>query len=217
MNKTALVIFAREPKDGKVKTRLCGDMPSAVVTRLYKAFMRDVIAIARKAKCDQRFLYYSSSDPSIPFVWSFRDRFQLRRQAGSVLGDRMHQAFVDCSKNGFGKIVIVGTDCLMLTADDIKMAFHELDKCDCVLGPTKDGGYYLIGLNSPDAGLFRRIQWGTSSVLQQTVDRITGMKKTFSLLDQKEDIDTPEDLKRLSRAIKGTNMAVHTQKVLETI
>ncbi len=213
-DKTALIIFAREPKEGKVKLRLCKDLPRPTVVRLYKAFTKDTLAAALKAKCDQCFIYYAGTGSSIPFLRLFEQRFRLKRQMGKDLGERMLRAFTHCSKQHFEKIVIIGTDCPELAAGDIEEAFRKLDAHDCVLGPAKDGGYYLIGLKVPDARIFKGISWGTSSVLEQTIRKVGQARKITFLLREREDIDILADLKRLARRIKNTDTAVHTQKVL---
>jgi len=122
--RSALIIFAREPKDGKVKTRLCKDLPFPVVTRLYEAFIKDVLKIALKTKCDERFIYYAGSGSSIPFLRRSANDFKLKKQTGKDLGERMYKAFVQCRKKHFERIVIVGTDCVTLTKQDIERAYR---------------------------------------------------------------------------------------------
>jgi len=100
-SKSALIVFAREPKDRKVKTRLCKDLPVETVTRLYKAFVKDVLSVARQACCDQRFIYYVGSGSSIPFLKRAGKQFRLRRQMGKDLGERMYRAFFVLPKNAF--------------------------------------------------------------------------------------------------------------------
>jgi len=215
--KTALIVFAREPKDGKVKTRLCRDLPPPTVTRLYKAFVKDVLNVSRKARCDQRFIYYEGNSSSIPFLKRAGKQFQLRRQIGKDLGERMHKAFVYCQRVRFDRIVIIGTDCLTLTSRDIEIAFKKLDNYDCVLGPSKDGGYYLIALKSPHRKLFKGIDWSTSSVLKQTLRGARQLNKKTFLLGCREDIDSIVHLKRFSQHRKNPSLAVHTQKILQNL
>jgi rSAM/selenodomain-associated transferase 1 len=215
--KTVLIIFAREPEDGKVKKRLRKDLPPPVVTRLYKAFVKDVVQTALEAKCDERMIFYTGTSSSAPFLRSFQNRFQLKRQAGKDLGIRMHRAFAYSHKQHFGKIIIIGTDCLTLAAKDIKKAFKQLGSHDCVLGPSKDGGYYLIGLKVPESRLFVRIDWGTSSVLAQTICQARKLRKKTFLLGKKEDIDTISDLRRLLRRVRNADTAAHTQNVAQKI
>ena len=216
-SRSALIIFAREPKDGKVKTRLCRDLPSATVTRLYKAFVNDVLAVARKTRCDQRFIYYVGNGSSIPFLKRAKSQFQLRRQTGKDLGERMYRAFHYCQKKHFGRIVIIGTDCLTLTSRDIETALKKLKSTDCVLGPSKDGGYYLIALNAPHRKLFEGIDWSTASVLKQTLRRARRLGKRTYLLKGQEDIDTAVHLKKFVQRKKSPSLAPHTQKVLQNL
>ena len=215
--KSALIVFAREPKDGKVKTRLCMDLSKPTVTRLYKAFVKDVLNVARKTRCDQRFIYYVGSGSSIPFLKRAGKQFQLRRQMGKDLGERMHKAFVYCRKKHFERIVIIGTDCLTLNSRDIESALEKLESYDCVLGPSKDGGYYLIALKSPHWRLFEGIDWSTSSVLKQTLQRARKLNKKTFLLREREDIDTLAHLKKLPHYIRKSSMALHTQKIIKRI
>jgi len=215
--KTALIVFAREPKDGKVKTRLCADLPLSTVTRLYKAFVKDVLTVARKTRCDQRFIYYVGNGSSIPFLRRVKSQFQLRRQTGKDLGERMYRAFLYCHKRRFERIVIIGTDCLTLTSRDIETALKKLDSYDCVLGPSKDGGYYLIALNSPDQKLFKGIDWSTPSVIKQTLRKTRRLNKKTFLLRYREDIDTFLHLKKFAQHKKSPSVAIHTQKILQNL
>ena len=212
--KTALIIFAREPKDGKVKTRLCKDLPIPTVTRLYKAFVKDVLHIALSVKCDKRFIYYVGNGDSIPFLRQLSQKFILKRQMGKDLGERMHRAFVYCQKNSFDKIIIIGTDCVTLTKQDIEKAFKKLETHDCVLGPSEDGGYYLIALKLPHFHLFQGVDWSTSLVLDQTLQKARKLNKKAFLLGKREDIDTVIHLKKLSESMKNRSFAHHTQRFL---
>lgn len=215
--RSALIIFAREPKDGKVKTRLRRDLPAPTVTRLYKAFVKDVLTVARKTRCDQRFIYYVGNSSSIPFLKRAGRQFQLRRQVGKDLGERMYKAFVYCQRMRFDRIVIIGTDCLTLTSRDIEKALKKLESYDCVLGPSKDGGYYLIALKSPYLRLFQGVRWSTSSVLRQTIQKARKLNIKIYLLRKREDIDTVSHLKTFSRKIKSCATAAHTQKILKSL
>ena len=134
---------------------------------------------------------------------------------GKDLGERMHKAFIYCHKNRFERIVIVGTDCVTLSAKDIEKALQKLESYDCVLGPSKDGGYYLIGLKFPYSKLFKGVDWSTASVLEQTLYRVRQLNKKVFLLGEREDVDTIVDLRRLSRRIRNSGTAVHTKKVLK--
>ena len=215
--KSALIIFAREPKEGKVKTRLAKDLSHRTVTELYKAFVRDVLNVAAQVKCDQRFIYYVGRAGAMPFLEKFAKRFSLKRQIGATLGDRLHQAFCACQKKSFNRIVVIGTDCVTLKEEDIEQAFKKLEFHDCVLGPSKDGGYYLMALRMADFNLFKDIPWSTSQVFEQTCQKIREAGKSIFLLRGQEDIDTIANLKQLSHTIDGSSIAIHTQNTLARI
>lgn len=212
--KTALIVFAREPKWGKVKTRLARDLPKPYVLRLYKAFVRDVVRVARQTPCDQRFLYYAGHGASIPFLKRTARPFQFRRQMGADLGERMYQAFAYCRKRGFDRTVIIGTDCVTLTPQDITRAFRQLKKHDCVLGPSGDGGYYLIGLREPLRWLFSGICWGTQAVFRQTLSKLRKRKQAVGQLRCEHDVDVIDDLMKLRRRLTRGTYAQHTRKLL---
>jgi len=116
---SALIVFAREPKDGKTKTRLLRHLPVKMVTYLYKDFVKTVLKTARMVNCNHRFIYYAGTGSSIPFLNTFANQFQLKRQMGQGLGERMHRAFIHCAKQKYNKIIIIGTDCLSLTKNEL--------------------------------------------------------------------------------------------------
>ncbi|OGX33789.1 MAG: hypothetical protein A3C36_06290 [Omnitrophica WOR_2 bacterium RIFCSPHIGHO2_02_FULL_52_10] len=218
MIKSALIIFAREPKDGKVKTRLARDLPVRAVTRLYKAFIRDVLHTALQVSCAEKFLFYAAGAGScIPFLRKAAAGFRMKKQAGKDLGERMSQAFAYCQKAGFQRTVLIGTDCMTLTAKDIKRAFQALGSHDCVLGPAKDGGYYLIAVSRLCRGIFQGVAWGTPAVFRKTLRKAKKIRKTVFLLPPREDIDRFVQLKRFSRNRRNIKMAPHTRKTLKQL
>jgi len=215
--KEALIVFAREPKEGKVKTRLLSDLSPRFVTRLYKAFLKDIFQMAQKVHCDERFIYYAGQSGSTPFLEKYRRKFRLRRQTGKDLGERMFRGFRFCLCHSFHKVIIIGTDCLTLFPKDIQSAYRALDHADCVLGPSKDGGYYLIGMKEPFSELFGQIDWSTSSVLKQTLKKAKQHKRSVKLLRLKEDIDTIASLRRLKKGIHQYRSMAHTHKILKSV
>ena len=216
-NKTALIVFAREPQEGKVKTRLSKDLPAKTVLSIYKAFIADTLETAARVRCDRCVIYYTHTADTIPFLRSFEGRFRLRRQTGADLGERMGRAFDDCQKERYDRAVIIGVDCLTLTPEEIESAFDQLNTQDCVIGPAKDGGYYLIGLKTPEKGLFTGIQWGGETVFESTLKKAEQLAKTVYVLENKEDIDTLEDLKTFADQIRNSDRALHTQQVLKEL
>jgi len=213
----ALILFAREPQLGAVKTRLEEKLPARDVLQLYKAFLQDVIAMAKKVRCHKKMIYYDSKKRTIPFLSQFSNEFELIRQEGGDLGLRMHHAFSDCIHSGVKKVVIIGTDCLSISSAEVEQAFLSLDLYDCVFGPCRDGGYYLVGLKKPSKAIFTHIEWGGSDVLNETLKHSLKHKKSAYLLKRKRDIDTYSDLKIFNKSSVNLSMTSHTRKVLKQL
>ena len=195
---SALIIFAREPKVGTVKTRLCQILPASFVTELYACFLKDLFSFTAAVNVDKRFLFYAADSGSIDFLRANADGFQLLRQAGGSLGDRMRSAFERVFKGGAGKALIIGTDCLSLTTRDFKQALAALDDHDGVVGPSLDGGYYLLGMKQLLPEIFQGIEWSSSRVLSQTLKAAKRKRWSTFLLREQEDIDTMDAFKRLA-------------------
>jgi len=132
-----------------------------------------------------------------------------RRQGSGDLGDRMHDAFQDGLRRGAKRMVVIGTDCPELTPRIVGDAFDGLAENDLVLGPAEDGGYYLIGLSRPTRALFEGISWGTSQVLDSTLEVARGLGLSVALLPRLGDVDRPEDLHLWDRARRG----LHTPRI----
>ena len=217
MERRTVIVFAREPKDGKTKTRLLTHFSVKAVTELYACFVKDVLSLVRRVDCEQRYLFYAGSGNGIPFLRKNSKGFTLRRQAGCDLGERMHRGFCFAWSKGATKTLIIGTDCLSITPDDMDQAFGKLHRNDVVLGPSRDGGYYLIGLNIPESQLFERIPWSSEQVCSLTQQKAEALGQKVGLLAPKEDIDTFDVLKRVSRHKSFYATAPHTHKILGSL
>ena len=200
-----LLVFARLPEPGRVKTRLAADVGAERALAVYEAMLRDVIASIGP----------STPDTEIEFLWpptphangaALRSAFAqhaVALQTGETLGDRLSMAF---SERFFfhrtQKIVAIGVDDPLLPRALIDHAFALLDSCEYVIGPAEDGGYYLFGCRamSFEPSVFQDIAWGTASVLSHTIGRIAATGRTMALLPQRFDIDTLHDLERFAGA-----------------
>lgn len=212
---SALIIFAREPKLGKVKTRLAKDIPSKDVLTLYQAFVRDIIELGRSVRCQSKYLFYHGHSAHIPFLRKYAREFDLRKQYGADLGERMRRSLGFAFKAGATKAVIIGTDCLTLDKKLLEEAFEKLEQNDYVLGPAKDGGYYLIGTRCRDASVFQKIPWSTHRVLQKTLKRINSLKGTLAVLPEHEDLDDYPALKRFVRFRREKPLPRFTHQALK--
>ncbi len=212
----SLIIFAREPREGKVKTRLAKDLSKPVVLSLYKNFIKDVLIVAKKVSSQRRYIFYVGLSRSIPFLRSYQKSFILKRQFGKDLGERMLRAFLCAAREGAHSTIIIGTDCLTITAKDIEAAFAKLKTHDCVLGPSIDGGYYLIGLNKPCPSLFNDIVWSTEKVLDQTLKRAKSNNMKVALLSKKEDIDTISSFRKYAKKVVNSSEDSYTRRLIKT-
>lgn len=186
-----IIIMARPAELGKVKSRLAATLGAEKTLTVYKHLLQHTISTAEK------------SGHSIIIWWSELPNDYLiiphNLQIGELLGDRMHQAFeFEFNLNQSEKVVMIGTDCPDLTTTILEEAFNTLEENNVVLGPSEDGGYYLIGMNGFHPELLQEIEWSTEKVLAQTIEKCKKYKKTFALLPTLNDIDNEEDLRRSS-------------------
>ncbi len=203
--KRTLIIFAKEPEKGKVKTRLKKYFSEPQLLNLYKAFLKDTSQIADKVDCEEKILAFAATKKPRYLKQVARD-LKLYRQKGRDLGQRMYNAFVHTKDKRAGKTIIIGSDSPTLPAIIINRAFWKLDKCDVVLGPSIDGGYYLIGLKEPCSGLFKGVIWSSDQVLNETRKRARQLNKKVAMLDKWYDVD---DSKTLARLIHDLGMKKH--------
>lgn len=193
--KKGLIVFAREPLPGRVKTRLASKIGNDAAAELYETMLRDVIETARRLTGVEVFVYWACDEASLPRL---AEDFSCntRHQGGGNLGQRMQAAFEEMFANGFQAVCIIGSDAPDLPPAYIQEACQLLAtlQTDVVFGPCKDGGYYLLGLRQAYLQLFEDIAWSTADVLEQSITaaRNTGLKT--ALLPEWQDIDTVEDL-----------------------
>lgn len=218
--KNCLIIFAKEPKEGKVKTRLHGYLSQAQCANLYKAFLRDTLELVNKVSCEYKILAYESCGKTPRYLKKIASCCIFYKQEGDGLGERMYNACKFAKKAGASKIVIIGSDSPDLPPPIVKRAFGLLKSADVVLGPSLDGGYYLIGLKSPCAGLFKRIAWSSSTVLQNTIKNAKKLKKRLEFLEKRYDIDNVNALFHLRRDIyqlENKAVAGWTRKFFDSV
>jgi hypothetical protein len=192
-------VFARKPEPGKVKTRLSPALPAELSCDLYRAMLGDTLEAAAHSSADQRVIYWTGSGED---KTESDPRFETRRQRGRHLGERLANAFSELLTSDRDRAVIIGADCPELEPHEIDRAFELLESTDLVLGPSQDGGYYLIGLRRPSPSIFRDIPWSTAEVLVRTLERARQVSISTATLEAKSDLDTPDDLARwIARAV----------------
>lgn len=214
--KDCLIVFAKEPEAGKVKTRLQGYLSRDECVQFYKALLQDTLELARAIKCFEKVLAYDSSMPEPRYLKTIAADFMFYKQRGSSLGEKMHNAFKFAKTRNNSKVVIIGSDSPSLPAIYVKEAFRRLDVSDVVLGPSHDGGFYLVGLKKPCASIFKGIKWSSKTVLENAIENSGIFSKKISLLKKWYDIDDYAGLARLKKDLKGNlKAAPWTRKLLK--
>jgi rSAM/selenodomain-associated transferase 1 len=193
-----LLVFAREPVPGKVKTRLIPALGARGAVSLHKYLVRTCLRKAVGARLCPVELWCSPGTEH-PFFQECMDRFgvTLHAQQGRDLGERMHHALCSALQRG-SPAILIGTDCPSLTKGDLGEALAALHGGhDAVLGPAEDGGYYLLGLRVAGGSLFEGIAWGRGEVCGETRLRIARLNWRWHELARRRDVDRPEDVEWL--------------------
>ena len=210
-------VFARWPEAGRVKSRLSPALPAALACRLHRALVLDTAEMAGAVPAARSLLYWSDAPAGRP-DFPLPGGVEPRDQRGADLGERLARALAEMLEAANEGAVAIGTDCPDLEAPVVVAAFEALRAHDLVLGPTRDGGYYLIGLKRPAPALFAGMEWGTERVLEQTLARAASAGLKAHRLETLEDVDTPADLIRLiARLAGGGTAARHTREVLSAM
>ncbi len=202
--KNLVIIFAKYPDYGKVKTRLARQIGQICSTILYKNLVENTVKEALKTGMEVR-IEYTPKERSENFkLWLGRN-LHFKEQEGKDLGIRIFNAFRATFKNGYMKAVLIGTDIPGLKSTDLKKALHLLSNRDAVIGPAADGGYYLIGFKKDKVSkeVFRNIPWSTKDVFKKTLPVFKKLGYSFEVLETKNDIDTVSDLKILTKNYKN--------------
>ncbi len=213
--KRALIVFAKRPEAGRVKTRLTALLTPEEAARLYEAFLRD--ALAQYAALDAHLRLYLGP-PAAPLDFA-PEGVAVRAQQGRGLGARMQRAFVETFAAGYERLVIIGTDHPTLPTAFIAQAFEALAAPRAVcIGPSDDGGYYLLGMNDYVPELFQHMRYSHDGVFAQTLERAAEAGVALTILPPWYDVDTPEALRRLAGDLEdGAAEAAHTRRVMAAL
>jgi len=198
--KEKLLVFARVPQRGRVKSRIARELGEERTLQLYQAMLADLLDSVGD----------SSSHSEVEILWTadgevggdelrkwFGDR-ELSTQTGRDLGERLVTAFSErILFDKTEKVIAIGTDAPTLGREEIELAFQLLDSCDWVLGPAMDGGYYLIGCREEAffTRAFEEIEWGSSTVFEATRERLRTRNRTVAILPVRNDLDEMSDLR----------------------
>ena len=216
---TALIIFAKAPVPGEVKTRLCPPLDEEEAASLHGSLVLDAI---ERTKGLQGITLYVAGAPDLehPFFKVLEGRYgaKLLLQRGPDLGARMKQAMQDAFGLGAKEVLLTGTDLPGLPRAQLVQALALIKRHEVVLGPTADGGYYLIGLRKMLPDLFQGVVWSTGSVFAETKKKIEGAGLSLGLLPACRDLDTLDDLKHfVAQCGKDRTITKRTEGALRLI
>lgn len=199
--KTQLIVFTRYPEPGNTKTRLIpalGPESAALLQQRLTAHTLDAARAFQKQVQSIVEVQFAGRD-ALAMQAMFGDDIGYVPQQGDGLGERLDHAIEAAFQKEVDRVIVIGADCPQLDAATLAEANRQLERHDIVVGPAEDGGYYLIGLKSPQPSLFREIPWGTSEVLTKTLQKVDTLGLRRKLLHTLSDIDYPEDLVQCRR------------------
>jgi rSAM/selenodomain-associated transferase 1 len=199
-----VAIMAKAPRAGRVKTRLSPVLSPAAAAGLARCLLLDTVDRVGRIEHARPALVYTPRTAR-RFFARVAPGFVLVPQRGGDLGRRLRSAFERLLGLGAGPVVVIGSDAPSVPTSVLERALEALHdrRTDVVLGPSQDGGYYLIGLRRPSAGLFAGVAWSTPAVLAQTLARARARRLRVTVLRRWWDVDTPRDLARLRRWLAG--------------
>jgi len=215
-NTNVLLVIAKQPKPGQTKTRLTPPLTAEQAAALYECFLIDTLELVRRVPALDPLIAYLPAEARAYFAALAPD-FGLVLQEGAGLGERLDNALTGCLKRGYERAVIMNSDGPTLPASHLARAFEALrDGADVTLGPSADGGYYLIGLKRPTPRLLREVRMSTSTVLADTLALAAEEGLRVELLPAWYDVDEAADLARLARELADASpeVAPHTRAFL---
>jgi uncharacterized protein len=218
---SAIIIFAKAPVAGQVKTRLCPPLTPDEAASLHGSLVLDMLERCHSLKEYDRILA-GTPTPHHPFFRAMEVRFKIPvwEQTGDDLGARMASAFQKAFDSSYRSVVVMGTDIPGVHGSLLTRAVQSLQTHDVVLGPTVDGGYYLIGLRSHVPDLFEKMPWSSDQVYALTEQKIKALKLSLEVLPRLRDLDTVEDLLVFMRDAKdrqNQTFSSRTKNVLQEL
>lgn len=215
----ALLVIAKRPTPGQTKTRLTPPLTAEQAAALYECLLVDTLDLVRRVSETDHLIAFLPADARAYFTALAPD-FGLVLQAGAGLGERLDNALTGCLKRGYERAVIMNSDGPTLPAVCLEHAFEALrDGADVALGPSADGGYYLIGVKQPAPRLLREVHMSTPTVLADTLALAAEEGLRVELLPAWYDVDEAADLVRLARELADAppEMAPHTRGFLDQL
>lgn len=192
MSKNLLIIFTKNPELGKVKTRLAKTIGSENALDVYKKLLTHTSLVSKEIETTKWVYYSNEIGDSSYFENTIFTKFI---QSGKDLGERMKNAFEHGFSKGYKNIILIGSDCYELNSTHLNEGFEVLNNNNFVFGPAKDGGYYLVGMNSFFPKIFENKIWSTETVLEEAILDIKNANQSFDTIETLSDVDYEKDLK----------------------
>lgn len=194
LSNNGLIVFVKNPKQGEVKTRLAASIGDKEALDVHLKLVEYTRSVTRFVEAQPHVFYsnYIQDDDE----WVPTD-YEKHLQHGDDLGQCMRNAFEKLFDLGYEKLIIIGSDCPELTSDVVNDAFRQLDNCDVVIGPSRDGGYYLLGMKELIPELFENKDWGSETVFDQTLQDLQNRKLIWHEMPIFRDVDTEDDLYKM--------------------
>jgi rSAM/selenodomain-associated transferase 1 len=206
-----VLLFVKYPTLGRVKTRLSDELGDAEAVSIYRNFIVDLLSTLQSLELPYKIFFHPDSAREKLHQW-LGTQHSYVPQSGQDLGERMKNAFSYAFRNNIRQAVVIGSDSPDLPAELVTRSFAALETRDAVIGPARDGGYYLIGFSQigflPEA--FWNINWSSDGVFEQTLNILKEHQKKTHLLPEWYDVDTLEDLKSL--LVRNRNTAFRQSK-----
>ncbi len=204
-SENCVLFFVKHPAYGRVKSRLAEQIGQDAATDLYKSFVSDILTTLHAISVNFKIVFYPPVAEKKFQQW-LGEGYSYVRQTGKDLGQRMENAFLQAFSDGFNNVILIGSDIPDLPTEYLQLGFKALETNDVVLGPSSDGGYYLIGFTKeaflPD--VFEGITWSSADVFEQTLNILKNHEQRVYLLPQWHDVDTLTDLRSLVRRNRNT-------------
>lgn len=216
-SRRAIFLPGKLPRPGQTKTRLSPPLSLEQAALVYHGFLRDSVALALSLGWDRVTLAHPEQGEAAQALAALLPpQVQLLSGPGSGLGDMLQAGFARALADGYGRVVMFGSDNPTLPPAIVEMASRGLDDHDLVIGPCSDGGYYLLGMTRLHPGLFQGISWSTDVVYAQTLERARDLGLSLLALPEWYDVDTAHELRRLQGELANlpADVAPATRSVL---
>jgi len=213
----ALLVFAKVPRPGDVKTRLTPTLSASAAARLYRAFLRDTLRQVVRLDADVR-LYLAPPLPEDGFD-AVPAGVTVHAQEGGGLGERMQRGVEATLAEGYHRVLLMGSDHPTLPLSFLREAGRALQGPNALcIGPTEDGGFYLLGMTAPVPELFEGMRYSHADVFADTLDRAKSTDADVTILPHWYDVDTPRDLRRMLADLRADGVdAPNTRRIADQL